>query len=208
MLRADSVYVEEYDLSKDTVVCSYFLKPSLLNPDNVAEYGDLRFPNVNVVNGKIIYNYPYESTIYLLNMKTGKYSEIGAASDYTSNAAPRCDSQTDYAVWQRYGLENTHFYDVMYLPGLQMYARFHVEGKSMTASEQLTQRFLDSRTLYLMLFDADFRIIGEKKMKDHTYSLFTGWCALPDAISLFKSNSLSDSLDDEILGMDLICPKR
>ena len=208
VLRADSVYVEEYDLSKDTVICSYFLKPSLLNPDNVAEYGDLRFPNVNVVNGKIIYNYPYESTIYLLNMKTGKYSEIGAASDYTSNAAPRCDSQTDYAVWQRYGLENTHFYDVMYLPGLQMYARFHVEGKSMTASEQLTQRFLDSRTLYLMLFDADFRIIGEKKMKDHTYSLFTGWCALPDAISLFKSNSLSDSLDDEILDIDLICPKR
>lgn len=208
VLRADSVYVEEYDLSKDTVVCSYFLKPSLLNPDNVAEYGDLRFPNVNVVNGKVIYNYPYESTIYLLDMKTGKYSEIGAASKYTSNTAPRCDSQTDYSVWQRYGLENTHFYDVMYLPDLQIYARFHIEGKSMSASEKLTQKFLDSKSLYLMLFDSDFHIVGETKMKVHTYSPFTSWCALSDAISLFKNNSLSDSLDYEVLSFDLISPDK
>ena len=200
--------MEEYDLSKDTVVCSYFLKPSLLNPDNVAEYGDLRFPNVNVVNGKVIYNYPYESTIYLLDMKTGKYSEIGAASKYTSNTAPRCDSQTDYSVWQRYGLENTHFYDVMYLPDLKIYARFHVEGKSMSASEKLTQSFWDSRSLYLMLFDFDFHIIGETKMKDHTYSTFNSWCALSNAISLFKSNSLSDSQDYEVLSLDLILPNK
>lgn len=206
VLRADSVYVDEYDLSKDTTVGSYFLKPSLLNPDNVAEYGDLRFPNVNVVNEKIIYNYPYESTIYMLDMMTGKYSEIGAASKYTSNAASRCDSKTDYSVWQRYGLENTHFYDVMYLPDLQVYARFHIEGKSMSASEELTQGFLDSKSLYLMLFDSDFHIIGETKMKDHTYSPFTSWCALSDAISLFKNNSLSDSLDYEVLSLDLILP--
>lgn len=205
VLRADSVYVEEYDLSKDMVVCSYFLKASLLNPDNVAEYGDLRFPNVN---GKVIYNYPYESTIYLLDMKTGKYSEIGAASKYTSNTAPRCDSQTDYSVWQRYGLENTHFYDVMYLPDLQIYARFHIEGKSLSASEKLTQSFLDSKSLYLMLFDSDFHIVGETKMKVHTYSPFTSWCALSDAISLFKNNSLSDSLDYEVLSLDLILPNK
>ena len=208
VLRADSVYVDEYDLSKDTTVCSYFLKPSLINPDNVAEYGDLRFPNVNVVNGKIIYNYPYESNIYMLDMKTGEYSEIGAASKYTSNTAPRCDSQTDYSVWQRYGLENTHFYDVMYLPDLKIYARFHVEGKSMSASEKLTQSFLDSRSLYLMLFDFDFHIIGETKMKDHTYSTFNSWCALSNAISLFKSNSLSDSQDYEVLSLDLILPNK
>ena len=206
VLRADSVFVEAYNLGKDTVVSSYFLKPSLLNPDNVAEYGDLRFPNVNVVNGKIVYNYPYESTIYLLDMKTGKYSAIGAASKFTSNTAPRCGSQTDYSVWQRYGLENTHFYDVMYLPNLQIYARFHVEGKSMSASEELTQRFLDSRSLYLMLFDSDFQIIGETKMEDHTYSPFTSWCALSDAISLFKNNSLSDSLNEEVLSLNLILP--
>ena len=208
VLRADSVYVDEYDLSKDTTVCSYFLKPSLINPDNVAEYGDLRFTNVNVVNGKIIYNYPYESTIYLLDIKTGKYSEIGAASKYTSNIAPRCDSQTDYSVWQRYGLENTHFYDVMYLPDLQIYARFHVEGKSLSASEKLTQSFLDSKSLYMMLFNSDFHIIGETKMKVHTYSPFTSWCALSDAISLFKNNSLSDSLDYEVLSLDLISPDK
>ena len=81
-------------------------------------------------------------------MKNEKYSEIGAASKYTSNAAPQCDSKTDYSVWQRYGLENTHFYDVMYLPDLQVYARFHIEGKSMSASEELTQGFWDSRSLY------------------------------------------------------------
>lgn len=208
VLRADSVYVEEYDLSKDTVARSYFLKPSLLNPDNVAEYGDLRFPNVNVVNGKIIYNYPYESTIYMLDMKNEKYSEIGAASKYTSNAAPQCDSKTDYSVWQRYGLENTHFYDVMYLPDLQIYARFHIEGKSMSASEKLTQSFLDSKSLYLMLFDSDFHIIGETKMKVNTYSPFTSWCALSNAISLFKNNSLSDSLDYEVLSLDLILPDK
>lgn len=96
----------------------------------------------------------------------------------------------------------------MYLPDLKIYARFHVEGKSMSASEKLTQSFLDSRSLYLMLFDFDFHIIGETKMKDHTYSTFNSWCALSNAISLFKSNSLSDSQDYEVLSLDLILPNK
>ena len=59
-----------------------------------------------------------------------------------------------------------------------------------------------------MLFDSDFYIIGETKMKVNTYSPFTSWCALSNAISLFKNNSLSDSLDYEVLSLDLILPDK
>jgi hypothetical protein len=78
----------------------------------------------------------------------------------------------------------------------------------MSASEELTQEFFDSKSLYLMLFDSDFRIIGEKPMKARTYSLFTSWCALPNAVSVFKNNSLADSLNYEVLSLDLILPNK
>ena len=50
-----------------------------------------------------------------------------ADSDYTSNKAQKCKSKTDYTEWQRHGFENPHFFDIMYLPTCDMYARLHVD---------------------------------------------------------------------------------
>ena len=51
-----------------------------------------------------------------------------ADSDYTSNKAQKCKSKTDYTEWQRHGFENPHFFDIMYLPTCDMYARLHVDA--------------------------------------------------------------------------------
>lgn len=205
VLKDDSVFVEEYGLRQRDVLHRYYLKPSLCNPDNSIAYADFRFPNVNVVGGKIVYNYPYESTIYVLDRKSGAYSAFGGASAHTSNEAPRCESQTDYAVWQRYGIENTHFYDVMYLPEAGLYARVHIKGIGFDQSKPLDE-LLDSREMYLMFFDSEFCIVKEMKLEACKYSCFTSWCALPRAVSLFENNSLSDSVDYEKLALSVIVP--
>lgn len=204
VLRNDSVFVDRYGLRERKRTASYFLRPSLCNPDNSTDYADFRFPNVSMAEGKIIYNYPYESTIYTLDLSSGEYSAAGAASRFTSNTAPRCDTHSDYSAWQRYGIENTHFYDVMYLPEARLYARMHVAGTDFLTDRPLLE-LIDGRDMYLMIFDRNFRIVKEMKLESHRYSCFTGWCALPDAVSLFVSNSLSGS-DDERLSMDLIRP--
>lgn len=203
VLKGDSVFVEEYGLRQRDVLHRYYLKPSLCNPDNLIAYADFRFPNVNVAKGKIVYNYPYESTIYVLDQISGAYSAFGGASAYTSNEAPRCKSQTDYAVWQRYGIENTHFYDVMYLPEVGMYARVHIKGTDFNQAKPLDE-LLNTREMYLMFFDSEFRIVKEMKLEACRYSCFTSWCALPRAISLFENNSLSDSINDEKLSLSMI----
>ena len=165
VLKGDSVFVEEYGLRQRDVLHRYYLKPSLCNPDNLIAYADFRFPNVNVAKGKIVYNYPYESTIY--------------------------------------GIENTHFYDVMYLPEVGMYARVHIKGTDFNQAKPLDE-LLNTREMYLMFFDSEFRIVKEMKLEACRYSCFTSWCALPRAISLFENNSLSDSINDEKLSLSMI----
>ena len=52
-----------------------------------------------------------------------------ADSDYTSNKAQKCKSKTDYTEWQKTrNLKNPHFFDIMYLPTCDMYARLHVDA--------------------------------------------------------------------------------
>ena len=50
-----------------------------------------------------------------------------ADSDYTSNKAQKCKSKTDIQNGKDYGFEIS-FFDIMYLPTCDMYARLHVDA--------------------------------------------------------------------------------
>lgn len=159
-------------------------------------------PNVNFVDNKIIYNYPYESTIYLLDMDSGKQLLIDAPSCYTSNKAQTCNAN-GYSIWERHRIENVHFYDIMYLPECKTYIRLHIGGIDFSEKESVLT-LLDSRPIYMMAFDKDFNIMGESKLAGKRYSCFTGWCALKNSVLLFNENSLSDSISYETLNVDII----
>ena len=190
------------DIKKRKIIKTYPLSYSIINPKGSLLYADMDAPNVNFVDNKIIYNYPYESTIYLLDMDSGKQLLIDAPSCYTSNKAQTCNAN-GYSIWERHRIENVHFYDIMYLPECKTYIRLHIGGIDFSEKESV-QTLLDSRPIYMMAFDKDFNIMGESKLAGKRYSCFTGWCALKNSVLLFNENSLSDSISYETLNVDII----
>nr|MCQ5196000.1 hypothetical protein [Parabacteroides merdae] len=68
------------------------------------------------------------------------------------NKAQKCKSKTDYTEWQRHGFENPHFFDIMYLPTCDMYARLHVDAIDFGKNENL-ELLSRERDFYLCLFD-------------------------------------------------------
>ncbi len=200
----DSFAIEEYDVRNKCIINKYPLSCSLVNPAGEQVYGDMYHPNVNFADEKILYNYPYESSIYVLDMDSGERSVITAESAFTSNMANKCKSN-GYAVWERHRIENVHFFDVMYLPGSQLFVRLHQSGVVFDARQSILS-VLDGKSLYMSVFDKEFHAMGELKLEDRRYSLFTGWCALANSLLLFNDNSLSDSMDYDRLSVDIVTP--
>lgn len=201
--KGNGYAINEYSIDDGQIINEYNLLPSVYNKDGKQMFADMNCPNVSFTNEKIIYNYPYESTIYVFNLQTKEHVKYGASSQYTTNIANECSNAQNYKMWEKHGVTNTHFYDVMYLSDLQIYVRPHLKGIDYNSKKSF-QELGDSRELYLMYLNADFQIIGEFKMKDFTYSYFTGWCALPDAVLLFKNNSLSALEEYDKMLIDII----
>lgn len=199
-----SFIIEEYDIRKRCVLKSYPLSNSVVNPKRELIYGDMDIPNITFTEDEVVYNYPYESRIYLLDMNTGEHSVVETESLYTPNVAHDCLSN-GYSAWEKHRIENIHFFDVMYLPKIQAFVRLHTSGVTFDSTQPVLS-LLDSKNLYMSVFDKDFQFMGEVKLSDKKYNLFTGWCALEDALLLFDDNSLADSIDYERLSMDIITP--
>lgn len=200
--KRNSFVIEEYDIQQEKVIKTYPLSYAESNPEGALVYGDMDYPNVSFTENNIIYNYPYESAIYVLHMDSGKHSTIKAESHYTPNQAQQC-IQNGSAAWEKHRIENIHFYEVMYVPQANRYYRLHTNGVEYDTNQSVLS-MLDSRSIYLMTFDKDFKPVSEHKLADKRYNYFTGWCALSDALLLFNENSLSESTDYEGISMDLI----
>lgn len=204
LVDCGSFIIEEYDIRKRCVLKSYSLSNSVVNPKRKLIYGDMDIPNISFAEDKIVYNYPYESRIYLLDLISGEQSVLDAESIYTPNVAHDCLSNGSSA-WERHRIENIHFFDVMYLPKIQTFVRLHTSGVAFDSTKSVLS-LLDSKNLYMSVFDKDFQFMGEVKLSDKQYNLFTGWCALEDALLLFDDNSLADLIDYERLSMDILAP--
>lgn len=202
LVDCDSFFVERYDVRKHCVTARYPLSYSVVNPERKHFYGDMDLPNVSFANNRIVYNYPYESGIYVLDMESGSQSVIDAGSLYTPNKADECEEQ-DYSAWERHRVENVHFFDVMYLPLSRTYARLHLGCVDFDSNQSLSS-LQDSKSFYLSVFDEKFQTMRETKLPDRRYTLFTGWCALEDAILMFEDNSLADTVDYDHLCLDII----
>lgn len=180
----------------------YELDNSVSVPD-VADglYANMSKPNIVFANGKVLYNYPVESHVYVLDLKTGERQTVEADSHYSRNVADKCRDMTDYAEWERHGIINPHFFEVMYVPDSHAYVRLHLREHEFSDEPDLT-KVNDDRDMCLTLFDEDFKMIGESKLPSHRYSYYTGWCALADGICLYVNNSLDETEKSEELVLD------
>ena len=198
-----SFKVKEIPLQQGNV-STYELSPSVVESNTSEEYVNMSEPNVNFQEEYIVYNYPIESHIYLLNRQTGKREVIQAESRYTANKADKCSSKTDYTAWERHGFENPHFFDVMYIPRHTMYARLHFGSIDFDTNRDL-RRVAYQRPLYLMLFDKDFRKLCEVQLPSNRYNPYTGWNTIESGIVFFVDGEQGHP-DVEDLIMELVYP--
>ena len=195
--------VKEVFINENGKMETYQLLPSKVVPDMSEGYAYNNFPNVNFAGENIIYNYPVESSIYTLNIRTNKQNYILADSRYTSNIVKKCTAGRDYNTLEKHRLENPHFYDVMYLPKYNIYARLHADKVDFDEKKGL-EKLINERDLYLMLFDANMEKISETKLTNCRYNPFTGWNAIYDGIALFVDNVLDEKNNADDLIIDLI----
>lgn len=196
--------VRELDVRTGTVVRDYPLQPSLVEPDVSHGYANMNRVNLAFHDSLVVYNYPIESHIYVLDRNSGATRVVEADSRYTDNRAAKCESG-DYALWERHQVENLHFFDVMYLPAAGLYARLHLGGIPWDAGRPLGE-LLDARPLYVSFLDKAFHKVGEHRLADKRYSHYTGWCAVPDGLLLFVDNALDGSEISEDLYVDKVLP--
>lgn len=183
----------------------YVLSPSVVESNIDMGYANMNQPNVNFHDSIIMYNYPIESHLYMLNIETGHCETIAAESSFTMNKAEKCRSIKDYSLWERHAVENPHFFDIMYLPEYKLYARLHLAERDFDTTKKMDY-LLNDRDLYLTLLNEELEFMCEKKMKNLRYNYFTGWCALSNGIALFVDNPLDSQNDSEELEIDIVHP--
>lgn len=193
--------VKEISLSNQEV-SSFELSASVVEPYIDEGYANMSEPNVSFIGENIIYNYPIESHIYILNRQDGSRKTIEADSEHTPNKANKCSSKTDYSAWVKHGFENPHFYDVMYIPSLKMYVRLHA-GPIDLPDANHPEEVAYKRSLYAMFFDSAFQSLGETVLPQGIYNPYTGWSATPSGIAFFvdgpQSPNETDNLELEIV---------
>lgn len=197
--------IEEYQIDVDRVIKTYPLQYSLCNSKNHKFYGNMKAPNVTFASKSVVFNYPYESTVYVLDTLTSQIKMFGGNSHNTMNIAKECASVADYSEWERHFIVNPHFYEVSYLSDLNLFVRLHLGESDYDSSKSMPDMILE-KTLYVMLFDEKFNVVGEIELPHFRYSYFTGWCALSDALLLFVDESTPDRMDNEELLLDLLLP--
>lgn len=205
-LSSKAFAVKEVFINKERETVIYKLLPSNIIPDMNEEYFYMSCPNVNYVGDNIIYNYPAESSIYILNILTNDRKSVLAESNYTSNVVEKCTSGKDYAALERHRLENPYFYDVMYIPQYKIYARLHVDKVEFDADRGI-DKLINDRDLYLMLFNDEMKKMCEVKLAKHRYNYFTGWGVSYSGIVLFVDNVLDAENNTDDLTIDFVCPK-
>ena len=198
-----SFEVREIFLSDSVPQIIYPLHLSVDVPEvGNGEYANMDRPNITFTPDKIIYNYPVESHVYVMDRASGKTRVFEANSNFTRNHVAACDWKT-YADCERHRVENPHFYELRYLPDKDMYIRLHVDGQEFDATKDLGE-MLARKKLYLTVFDNRFSVVGESELPSRRYDLFTGWITTSDALLLFVNNPLLEEEKGEYLEYDRI----
>ncbi|RGK25480.1 DUF4221 domain-containing protein [Bacteroides intestinalis] len=199
-----SFKVREASLNGSFPPVTYLLQSSVSVSDvSGGDYGNMSGINISFSDDDILYNYPVESHVYVLDRRTKQTKVIDADSRFTKNVAGKCRSRSDYSQWIRHAVENPHFYDVMYLPEKEMYVRLHLGEHTFDATLD-ADALMDDRNLYLTLFDKELNVIGESRLAVHRYNYYTAWTAMGKGILVFVDNLMSSATKTDKLEMDVI----
>lgn len=178
----------------------YKLSLSEVEPNIDKAYCNKRNPNVTFNDDKIIYNYPIEANIYVLDLNTGENHSYGGRSKYTENIVHKNTSSNTLEAYERHDVENLHFYEVMYIPKYDLYCRLHLNGIEFDVNKNREELY-NSKDIFLTVFNSRFEVVNEIKLPSKRYSYLTAWCPLNNGFLIFANNYYLDAsaLENNIL---------
>jgi hypothetical protein len=168
------------------------------------KFGWMQHPNVTYKNNLIIYNFPFNSNIYTINLDSKERNSFGGKSIYTKNYAAET---TEMAIdnWFRHTIENIHFYEINNDKYKDCYYRLHLDGADFNSKDYKGDQ-LNSKRLFLTIFDSSFNIINEFPLTKNKYNIVGGWGVLKDGFFIIKDNPLKENVNYEQLEYDIIIP--
>lgn len=182
-----------YDYSNNSIIQSYKLN----EPQRKGDYGFMRYPNVSYNGELVIYNYPFESEIYILDSRDNTTRRVSIDSQLCRDKVVEYNGHSiEELGW--YGAENYFYSPVYYLTDKNLYARIALGKTSLGRGGNLGKAYYD-RPFYLLTYDEDFNLTGEFELDRHKYSPYAGWYTLPDGIALYQDNMFQDRRDDNIV---------
>lgn len=185
--------VNELSLDGSGKIKRYELSLSDVEPHLNQDYCYMTKPNVTFNDDKIIYNYPIEANIYVLDLNTGENHVHGGKSKYTENMAHKKSSSDSP---EKYDVENLHFYEVMYIPKYDLYCRLHLNGIEYDVNKNREELY-NSKDIFLTVFNSKFEIVNEIKLPSRRYSYLTAWCPLYNGFLIFANNYYLDASASE-----------
>jgi hypothetical protein len=153
-------FIAEFNLTSPTV--------SLL-PVKYSKYimnnfiGYLFRPYVSFYKDRIYYCFTGESNIYSYNLKTNKTNIYGGRSKYSKNLAKPIPRNWSSDKKNKHRLMNVQFFNVIYDPYRNIFYRLHFGNM-----DNNNNTFRD-KSLYLMIFNKNFKLYREIKLDDYTY---------------------------------------
>lgn len=166
------------------------------------KYGWMQHPNITYNQNSIIYNFPFNSNIYTLDINSGLIGKHGGKSVFTKNIS-NSTNKVSIEDWDRHLMENIHFYEINYDPYRNCYYRLHTNGSEFNPKISFSEQ-LNNKRLFLTVFDEHFKLIKEIALNANSYNLIGGWGIIKDGFLIVKDNPDNENNDYEELQYEVI----
>ena len=196
----NNFYAQEYSLSDHSV--KFYPLKAIEDYDFRNQYGWKQFPNVTFNEHSILYNFPVESNIYVLDIESGKTSVYGGKSRFTPNQVSKLIMPYSFEQANRHLCENVHFYEILYEPEKDIYYRLH-SGRIDFDSHIDFYSLVYSKEIFLTVFNNKFEIINETKLDRQKYNIFNCWGVTGKGFFIGKDNLYYQDINYEQLQLDV-----
>jgi hypothetical protein len=179
LLSTDTPFICRINLITEEIEILPIYYPDIVrnNYDIIPE----RMPNINFIDNKIFYSFPFLSDIYEYDLISKKSVSYGGKSRFSENF-----SLINNDPLYNYRLTGTVFYNVEYISTLDCFLRGHW-GSQETFQNDGSQSSNFTKDGYIIFFDKFFNYINEIKIDDRYW--IEEYFVIDDYLYLYKKQT-------------------
>lgn len=145
---------------------------------NEGQFGYYLWANFNLVNDKILYNFPFQPDVFEYDISNRKGAQRNDKnSRFSDDYSESVSYKSEYFIKEAALLGNTYFHKIIFDNINNFYYRFN-HGKVEYKVNDLKFNSSLDKPLALTVFDENFKVLGEFQLKGNTY----------DPIQIFTAN--------------------